>query len=217
MWGIVDHDPKAPVELTTVGGRIRSRRGLVVHRTGFLAEADIRRHQGLPVTSPARTLVDLAGILDVDELEAAYAFALRRRLTTLAEIAEAIARAPYKRGSATMRMLIKQGTTPTLTRSRYERKLRRLIRAAELPAPLVNATVQGREADFFWPDQKLIVEFDGFDTHGRRSAFHDDRAKDQRRIAAGYRVLRITARHVDHTPEALIARLAAAIALTAAR
>lgn len=211
MWGIYDGDEPA-VELTTVGSQIRSRPGLIVHRVGFLSQADVRLHRGLPITSPAWTLLDLAGVLGLDDLEAAYALALDRRLTSIPEILDAISRAPHKPGVATLRMLAEQGAKPTLTRSKYERKLRRLLRRAELPQPEVNAKAEGHEVDFLWRAQKVVVEFDGFGPHGGRDAFETDRYRDQRLAAAGYRVLRITARQIDTTPEAVIARLAAALA-----
>lgn len=211
LWGILD-TPELPVEITVVDSDLRPRPGLTVRRSRTLSEADIRRCQGLPVTSPARTLIDLAGILDLHELEAVYAMAIRRRLVTRAEVAAAIRRAPRGRGAANLRALVEQGARPVLTRSHYERKVLDLIRRAELPAPQVNATIDGMEVDFLWPEQKLVVEFDGFAYHSDRSSFEQDRLRDQRLAAAGYRVLRITARQVDNRPEALIARLAIAAA-----
>ncbi len=87
-------------------------------------------------------------------------------------------------------LLVEEGESPQLTRSRYERKLLRLIKLAELPTPLVNTKALGYEVDFLWPQQKLVVEFDGFGPHGHREAFETDRLRDQRLVAAGYRVLR---------------------------
>jgi len=205
--------PELPVEVTVVGIDARSRPNLKVHRARTIFQADVRLWKGLPVTSPARTLVDLAGALDMAELEAAYAMALRRKLVTLDEISAAIARAPGRKGVATLKALVDGGAQPTLTRSGYERKLRALIKAADLPQPFVNMKVEGHEVDFFWPKHRLVAEFDGFGTHGDRTSFETDRLRDQRLVAAGHRVLRITARQIDFTPYAVIARLAAAIAL----
>jgi very-short-patch-repair endonuclease len=212
LWEQID-GPELPVEVTVVGVDARSRQSLVVHRVRKLSQADVRLWKGLPVTSPARTLVDLAGILDMAELEAAYAMTLRRKLVTLDEISDAIARAPGRKGVGMLKALVDDGAQPTLTRSKYERKLRTLIREADLPQPLVNTKVERHEVDFFWPKHRLVVEFDGFGTHGHRTSFETDRLRDQRLIAAGYRVLRITARQIDFTPYAVIARLAAAIAV----
>ncbi len=76
----------------------------------------------------------------------------------------------------------------------------------------MNASVEGMEVDFYWPAQRLVVEFDGFAYHSDRQAFEHDRLRDQRLIAAGNRVMRLTARQLDGTTEAVIARLAVAIA-----
>ncbi len=119
---------------------------------------------------------------------------------------------PRAKGRGQLQSLLERGDAPTLTRSKYERKLLRLIRAAELPRPQVNASVEGMEVDFFWPAQRLVAEFDGFAYHSDRQAFEHDRLRDQRLIAAGNRVMRITARQLDNAIEALIARLAVAIA-----
>jgi very-short-patch-repair endonuclease len=212
MWSLFD-GPDSPVELLAVGTGIRSRPGLTLRRTRLLSQADVRLHRGLPVTSPARTLIDLASILDMAELEAAYAMALRRKFVTLDEISEAIGHAPGRKGVATLKALVDGGADPTLTRSLYERKLRAMIRDADLPRPLVNTEVEGHEVDFFWPKHRLVAEFDGFGTHGHRSSFETDRLRDQWLVAAGHRVLRITARQIDFTPYAVIARLASAIAV----
>jgi very-short-patch-repair endonuclease len=209
VWELME--AREPLEITTIGSEIRSRRGLTVHRMGSLSRTDVRGCRKLPVTSPARTLLDLAGVLDIHELEAAYAFALRRELTSPTDIAKAIARAPQSRGVANLRELTRYGATPTLTRSEYERRFLRLIRAADLPRPLVNAMAEGHEVDYLWPAHKLAVEFDGFGFHGDRRAFERDRLRDQRLTAAGYRVMRVTARQLDLTPEAVIARLATAL------
>lgn len=211
IWGMVDA-PESPIELTVAGNGLRSRRGLIVRRVNSLSAADVRIRKGLPVTSPARTLLDLAAVLTIDELESALAIARRRKLATDAEIRAAIDRARHSKGVATLRMLLSDGTHPRLTRSAYERKLLKLVNAAQLPEPIPNAKVEGIEVDLYWPKQRLIVEFDSVAFHSDRKAFERDRLRDQKLIAAGYRVLRITARQLDTTPEAVIARVAQALA-----
>jgi very-short-patch-repair endonuclease len=219
LWGLVDGQ-EVPVTVSTRGADARSRPGLIVHRLRTLDERQLRQRHGLPVTSPARTLLDLAGVLDPHELEAAYAIARRAGLATPREIAAATRRASRSKGIATLRELLRAETAgprsgppqTSLTRSTYERKLLRLIRDAQLPGPLANATVEGIEVDLLWPAQRLVVEFDGFAFHSGRDAFERDRARDQRLIAAGYRVIRVTARQLDHSPLALIAVLAMALA-----
>jgi very-short-patch-repair endonuclease len=211
IWGMTEA-PESPVELTVVGNGMRSRRGLIVHRVNSLSPADVRLCKGLPGTSPARTLVDLAGVLTVDELESALAIARRRNLASDQEIHAAIARAPHAKGVATLRKLLSEGKHPRLTRSKYERKLLKLLSAAQLPKPVPNAKVEGHEVDLLWPQHRLVVEFDSVAFHMDRKAFEQDRLRDQRLTAAGYRVLRITARQLDTTPEAVVARIAQALA-----
>jgi very-short-patch-repair endonuclease len=102
-----------------------------------------------------------------------------------------------------------------MTRSEAERRLIALIRAADLPDPSANVKVCGHMVDLVWPRERLIVEFDGWATHQTRAAFETDRLRDQRLVAAGYRVIRITYRQLEHEPIAVIARLSAALTLAA--
>lgn len=211
LWWLIDAAVENPVDLTVVGNGVRHRRGLIVHRVKSLSPADVRICKGLPVTSPPRTLVDLAGVLTIDELESALAIARRRKLATNREIDQAIGRAPRSKGVANLRALLAEGRQPRLIRSVYESKLLQLINAARLPRPTPNAVVHGKEVDLLWPEHRLVVEFDSAAFHLDRAAFEKDRLRDQQLIAAGYRVIRITARQLDTTPEAVIARIAQAL------
>ena len=164
------------------------------------------------MTCTSTALVDLAAVLTIDELESALAVTRRRKLATDAEIrASDRARALAKGRRQPQRAAHGRDRQPRLTRSKYERKLLQLIAAAQLPMPIPNVKVEGHEVDLFWPEQRLIVEFDGFAFHSDRKAFENDRLRDQRLTAAGYRVLRVTARQIDTTPEAVIARIAQAL------
>jgi very-short-patch-repair endonuclease len=97
------------------------------------------------------------------------------------------------------------------TRSKYERRLVKLLRAAELPLPVTNILVAGKLVDALWPDLKLVVEFDGWRHHGERNRFETDRLRDQHLAASGHQAIRITARQIDDRPYALIARIASVI------
>jgi very-short-patch-repair endonuclease len=211
LWGITDPHTHEPPSLLAVGIDVRSRPGLKLRRTAGLDPVDVRRRHGLPVTSPARTIVDLAGELPLPELENAFANATQARLTTSAAIAATLRRAGHPRGAARLRRLLTD-TAPAVTRSHWERRLLSLIRAAHLPAPIANAPVaSGYAADLLWPDHRLIVEFDGWATHSSRRAFEHDRKRDQALAAAGYLVIRVTARQLETEPFAVIARIAAAL------
>jgi very-short-patch-repair endonuclease len=209
LWGVVD--PEAmPAEVTVVGREVHTRESLVVHRVSSLDPADVRRRHGIPVTAPPRTLVDLAACESQLVLENALAECRRRGLAREGEVRAALKRAGPRKGVGRLRALLDAGQA-ALTRSKAERLLLGLIRAAELPEPLANASVCGHMVDLLWPEQRLVVEFDGWDTHGRRDSFESDRRRDQRLAAAGYRVIRITWRQLEHEPYAVIARLAAAL------
>jgi very-short-patch-repair endonuclease len=185
------------VEVTVAQNPRRSRRGLVIHAT--------RRHpipttviDGLPVTAPLRTLADLAPALPPRELERACAEALVHNLVTAAELEAA--------------RLVEPGRAAP-TRSRLERKFLAVARAAGLPRPLVNSTIGPYEVDFAWPSQRVLVEVDGWETHGHRFAFESDRARDADLVAQGYVVLRFTWRQVFDKPVLVITRVAQALAI----
>ncbi len=101
------------------------------------------------------------------------------------------------------------GTAPT--RSELERSLLRLVDAARLPRPQTNVRIHGFEVDALWPEQRVIVECDGWSTHGHRAAFERDRARDAALTALGYVVLRFTWRQLTREPMVVAARLAAVL------
>ena len=202
-----DHDPTDLLLL----GRNAAQPGIRVHRVSELRRDDLRWRHGLPVTSPARTLLDLAATMSELELESALSAAFRKKLVRRSQLEDVIERNPHVRGIRTLRSLLQRPETMRDTRSVYERKLLALLKAAELPTPLTNAMVVGRMVDGLWPDLKLIYEFDGWLYH--RDKFESDRERDQLLMAAGYRVIRISGRQIDFRPYALIARLASVIAV----
>jgi very-short-patch-repair endonuclease len=212
VWGLLDGPPPAP-EVTLVGRGAHSQSGVTIHRVTSVDPCDVRWRRDLPVTSPARTVVDLAGTLTALELEDVLAMCLEKRLASLKEIEQAIDRAPATSpGIGTLRRLLRQGGFAR-TRSYYERKLLKLIADAGLPRPLTNHRMAGHEVDLVWLEQKLVVEFDGRKFHGDRRAFETDRRRDQDLVAAGYRVIRVTARQLEQEPYVVVARLAAALAV----
>jgi very-short-patch-repair endonuclease len=198
IWGLVPTRPADPVHVTLLNTNRRSRPGLTVHRHE-LSATEIRHRHDLRLTSPARTLRDLAAT-SPNELERAYNEALVLGLVTHQEVRAFAARSPA------LRDLV--ADTPGLTRSKMERRLRALIKKAGLPAPQTNVRVAGYEVDMYWPAQRLVVEFDGWNTHSSRTAFESDRLKDAQLQLAGERVMRVTGRQLERRPEELVARLA---------
>ena len=214
-WGTIDRVPEV-VTLTVVGCDLRSRPGIHIRRTQILDPRDLRLRHGLPVTAPARTLLDLAGTTTAAELERAVAEARVRRLILPGDLEAALARAPGRKGATRLRALLSAEGGPAPTRRELERLMMALIRDAQLPLPQVNAMLLGFEVDFVWPEHRLVVETDGHQFHGHRMAFEHDRKRDQILVAAGYRVMRITWRQLRDEPLAVIARLTMALAARAA-
>jgi very-short-patch-repair endonuclease len=206
-WGILD-DYSADVHVTVVARKLRSRAGLRIHRAS--TRPPTRRRHGLLVTSPAQTLLDLAAA-DSPHLEHAFIEAHGRRLVSAPELATAIEQAGSRRGVRALRALIAANQTG-FTKSKAEKKLRALLRAAGLPEPRTNVTLLGHMVDCLWPEQRLVVEFDGHGFHGHRRAFETDRRRDATLVANGYRVMRITWLQLTQEPYAVLANVASALA-----
>jgi very-short-patch-repair endonuclease len=196
----------------TVGRSNRRRPGLRVHRSRSLAPEDLQQLHGIPVTSPARTLLDLAEGAPHRDLERAVDEATARRLTTHAALVAAVERFHGRRGTRRLRELLTRAEGPAFTRSEGEERFLALIREASLPAPEVNVRVNGHLVDFVWRASGLVVEVDGYRFHSSRVAFERDRRRDAELNAAGFRVIRITWRQLVEEPTAVVARLAQALA-----
>ena len=198
--------------MLTGARQVRRRCGIITHRTSRLTVDDIRICQGLPVTSPARTLRDIAGTVPMRELERAVDEALVRRIVRLQQLRDAVAQDKGRRGGPLLAALLEHRGNPTITRSQAEERMLELIRAAKFPEPECNSHINGYEVDFLWRPQRLIVEIDGYAYHSSRSAFERDRAKDAALAAAGYLVIRITWLQMEREPYVVVVQLAQALA-----
>jgi very-short-patch-repair endonuclease len=170
------------------------------------------RH-GLRVTTPARTLLDLAASTPRAELERLTEEAQVQKLASTAELLAVIERGAGRPGVVKLRAVLDLIDEPLLTRSEAERRLRDLCRSAALPMPRMNIRRAGWEVDAVWDAQSLVVEVDGHEFHSPKAQFERDRRKDADLMLAGYRVLRITWRRLTREPEQVIALLAAALSL----
>lgn len=200
--------PTQPVHITVVGRALAQRPKLRIHRTNTLTRSDVRRHRGLPLTSPARTILDLSAVLTVGRLEPLVAEAERRLNVSEDALREQLARNPGRSGTRVLRSVIEAPGGPGFTRTRAERRLLRLLRAARLAPPRAGAPLGGFEVDLLWPDHKLVAEFDSFTFHGDRLAFERDRHRDAVLHGLGYTVIRITWRQLTGEPEAVVALIA---------
>jgi len=185
-----------------------------VHRVFTLYADETTECEGIPVTVPARTVLDLARVCRNREVEQALAQGERSGQLDPARVAAILARHPRHAGVPLLRALLAGDGRPALTRSEAESRFLELVRKARLPAPEVNAPVGSFEVDFVWRDARLVVEVDGFAFHTARRAFERDRRRDAELAAAGYRVVRVTWRHLTCEPEALLVRLTQAVMRT---
>lgn len=173
--------------------------GIRVHRQRLQPHEVTRRH-GLPVTTPLRTIQDIAAT--TGDLERVIAEARANHLIRLEDL-HAI---PGRRGAASLARALDRG--PQWTRSHAERVLLDLVRRAGLPAPEFNADVIGYKVDAVWRGQRVAVEVDSWAWHGHRRAFEQDRARDMRLREAGFTPVRVTARQLDQEPLRTVAHLA---------
>jgi predicted transcriptional regulator of viral defense system/very-short-patch-repair endonuclease len=182
-------------EVTTTG-RASSTRAIRVFRTTALDAQDATSVEGIPVTSVGRTLVDLAGTVTKAQLAKALNEAERQRVFDLEAIERALERTHTRNGTghAAMRQALEQlrAIGAHVTRSELEDRFLALLDAHDLPRPATNATVEGMEVDACWPEQRLVVELDGWDTHATRRAFQEDRERGNALELAGWRLLRFT-------------------------
>jgi len=209
LWGLLD-TVSPVVSVTVQRGHSGCRPGIRVHRK-HLDRPEIRRRHGLLVTSPARTIIDLAATEPLNELERLIAEARASRLIRPGELEKALAASGRRPGTGRLRALLRAEGRPGLTRSEAERILRRLLRQADLPQPRTNVRLGRYEADFLWEAEKVVLEVDSWQFHGHRGAFEKDRRKGLALQAAGYQVIRVTANQLREEPIYVITQLARAL------
>jgi very-short-patch-repair endonuclease len=184
------------------------RPGIVVHRRTTMTSRDVTRRDGIPVTAPVCTLIDIAARLDPGPLEAAINEADKLGLTDPERLRAALTELGRRPGVRQVRELLDRRTF-TLTDSALERRFLPLVRGAGLPQPITGARVNGFKVDFYWPDLDLVVETDGLRYHRTPSQQARDRRRDQAHVAAGLTQLRFTHTQVTFEPEQVQATLAA--------
>jgi predicted transcriptional regulator of viral defense system len=205
--GYLTWDDRFP-EITVVGPGARSRAGLRIHRARALHERDVFRNRVIPITTPARTLLDLADVLSDKELRRAVRQAQAMNLTSPRAIAAVLARAQGRRGARRLAALIADGPAPT--RSELEDLVLGVIVDAGLRRPEINRRLGRVYPDLRWPRQRLTVECDSATWHDGKLASEDDALRQARLEASGERVLRVTWQQALEQPQQTIARLVAA-------
>jgi very-short-patch-repair endonuclease len=206
LWALRRSAPTT-VDVTVRRSGRRSRPGLRIHRARDLA-GQTGTHEGIPVTSPERTILDLAATLQRRPLERLLDQAENTRITHVVAL-DALARAhPGHRGAKQLLAALHDHTLgTTLTRSELEERFLALCRDDGLPRPRVNHHLEGRERDFVFPMHRLVIETDSWTHHRSRRAFEDDRERDQALARAGWRTLRFTHRQLSSDGSTVAATL----------
>jgi very-short-patch-repair endonuclease len=214
VWGI--RRMPALIEVSVPAAVVRRHAGITVHRRSNLGPADLTIRQGIPVTSPICTLIDMAPGLEQDELEAVVNAADRLDLVDPDRLRRSLDHAPPRPGVGLLRALLDRSTF-TLTDSALERCFLPLAHSAGLDRPLTRQIVNGYRVDFWWPTLGLIVETDGLRYHRTPAQQARDRVRDQIHTAAGLVSLRFTHRQVAFQPGYVVTTLSAVAARLRAR
>jgi hypothetical protein len=211
LWGFVDWDGRHP-DVTVPRTGIQRRGGIRVHCTSVLEPRDVTRHEGIQVTSPARTLIDLAAIGNYHLLRRAVRRAQSLRWVSVPELVAVVRRLGPRKGTRNLNRILATGPAPT--RSVLEDVVFDLILDGGLLRPDVNKSLllAGRRVvpDFRWPDHHVVVEADGGAWHDNRIAREDDAERQALLEAHGERVLRVTWAQAVTSAGQTLARIEAA-------
>ena len=201
----VENDGGA-VDISVPNRSRRQRDGIRVHRPTTLGPEDIGLFdKTIPITSPIRTVIDLASVLEYRPLERAVHEAMAQRVVTRDQIAQ---RLNGQRGAAHLATIIAVDGGLTLTRSEAEELFLAIIRAAGLPQPQVNAKLHGYKVDFYWPEFELVVEIDSGRWHGKPEALERDHRKNAHLRGKGYDVIRYMYSQLQRDRDFVVAELA---------
>jgi very-short-patch-repair endonuclease len=179
---------ESPYHVTAPTGH--RRKGIHLHRSAAVGPGDITKHLGIRVTTPARTILDSSSLLSDKALRRAVSDARLSRHLWLAELAKVLERFPRHPGASRLIPFVAAPSTPT--RSDFEDAFKALCERFGLPRPQTNVHVCGYQVDALFEAERLIVELDGYQTHGDRGAFETDRNRDADTLAGGFGTVRVT-------------------------
>ena len=217
LWGLIESPPWAtfssramrpsgPFELSVSPPRTVARPGLIVHRRRALGPLDVSEHDGIPLTSPVRTLVDLAARESAETVERAINRADKRGVATPDRLVLELARLPLGPGVALLRALLDRDRL-ILTDSVLEQRFLPIAHRAGLGPPKTQQRVSGYRVDFWWPQLGLVVETDGLRYHRTAADQARDLKRDQAHAAAGLASLRFTHHQIAHEAASVEATL----------
>jgi hypothetical protein len=199
-WGIAE---RVPAKVHVIA-EVSRKRGVHPHRMA-LDPTERTTHRGIPITTVARTILDLAATTRGRKLEMVIRRAARARRFDLTELRATIDRHPRHPGRKPLNLLLADlhGRGTDDFRSDLEVLLAQISDDLSQPRPVINGHVEDIRVDFHWPHARLIVETDGFDFHAMPTQFEQDRANDQTLTVAGWRVIRVTKRQAPTIGETI--------------
>jgi predicted transcriptional regulator of viral defense system len=212
LWGIWRGSPK-PIHVTAFVPRHHSTpEGITRHRARNWDQADRAMAEGIPVTSVARTILDLAWKLRGDQLTRVLARAEDLGLLDVEELHAVIERNRGHHGAKRLRHALATYERPIYSRSEFERRFVAHLVQAGLPRPTTGWNEVGHELDVYWPERLFAVELDTFETHGTRASFEGDRARDLELALAGIETIRVSELQFRREPNAIAAKVATLLA-----
>jgi very-short-patch-repair endonuclease len=202
LWGLVKGRAPEPVVITATERRIE---GVRTRRSRNFDASDATVCRGIPVTTVARTIVDLAGELpEADLARACHEAGVRYGLTPNA-VVEVLERRPRSPAARRLRQVVDGDVHVTL--SKLEARFLKLLRQHALPLPVTNRPAGGRRVDCRWPEHRLTVELDGYRFHNSRHAWEQDRRREREARARGDDFRRFTYGDVFDAPKLMVAEL----------
>jgi very-short-patch-repair endonuclease len=205
LWGLLWSRPST-FHLTAPSRRHR-RPDFRVHFAALAVE-DVAEVDGIPVTSLARTHLDLAALVSREGLDAFLERAGKRDDFDLRCFEALLARSAPHPGYGPLRQALRAyRPEPAVLRSNLEKRFRALVRASSLPRPSHNFIVGPYELDCYWPEQRFCVELDTYGTHGSRRSFHEDRKRQRELRRLGVEVERVTDLQLEREPEEVLAAI----------
>jgi very-short-patch-repair endonuclease len=214
LLGLREKNPVV-VDVICPGQAGRKVDGIRVHKVPYPAPSELRPVFGIPCTTVARTVVDLAGVHGIEKLRESVEMAASKNMLDIGAIDAVLANGPRRRGTPALRTVVDEWRPVAETaryatiRSLFEAKLLPLIAAAGLPIPRINARVRTAErileVDLLWPEQRFVVEADSRRHHAIEVAFERDHRRDRELLAAGYGTQRVSWREAEREPDAVLA------------
>jgi very-short-patch-repair endonuclease len=208
-WAMMPRQ-RGAIDVTTRRS-VAGHRGITIHRVRHLHRHDWLVMDGLPLTTPERTLLDLAEVLTERRLRRAAQEAARMRRFNARATRELLDRSPGRRGHRPLTALLRDAVIEPRSRNHLEDRFLELVKEAKVEKPEVNAKLLGYKVDALWRDHKVVVELDGFQDHGTPERFETDRVRDAKLQLAGHTVLRFTDRMLERHPGAVKRTLLAAL------